>query len=505
LSQIAGLAVKRQTGGSSPAVVSGWYNPRDVSSVRRFETAETNRLNKAHWQFADDQSINTWLRDYLTTIRGRAHYETRHNPILTGIVGTHADDIVGQDGPSLQVQSDNEAYNSALEDVWREWFKAPTFRRTISGARMLKLWIRSLWRSGEFLTTIETDRNATGPVQMRLKLRHPRQLGTPVDLAGDPSIDMGIRFDANDVPATYYLASSRATVNDPLAAMKSAPYPADLVVHEFLMDEEDQIRGVPLANPSLNTSADLRDYNTQVQDAARQMADQACLMYTDSPDADLHEENETLEWKRRTIPMLPPGWKPYSHAANQPPAQYEMYLAERMREMGRPVGMPLLMVRLDASRHNYSSARLDTQVYRRSVAGLQTWISGSDRSYGTLNRLADVIATEARFAVPELRNRPAKVFYLWTWPVMPHVDPTKESKAEADTLASATESYTRALAARGYDLQTHVATLKRERQILADAEISPPWLSGPAPAPPVDDATAEAIEETVEETVEENA
>lgn len=482
---------------SHPAWLKG--DASDYQS-RKFESAETNRLNRAHWQYADEKPVNVWLAAQLATIRSRATYEARNNAIFQGIIHTHAEDIVGRDGPSLQVHSDNEKYNSALENLWKLWFAAPTPRRNVSGTAILKLWIRSLWRSGEFLCQIVTDSTAEGPVKMRLRPVHPRRLGTPLEMSADPSVVMGIRFDSEGRPATYYIADSSVGGNNLAVSLSSTPYPADLIVHEFILDEEDQARGIPFANPTLQTSADLRDYNVQVQDAARQMADQACLLKTNHPDAELWTNPESVTVKRRTIGMCPPGWEPFIYPATQPPATYGEYLGERMRELGRPVGMPLLMVRLDASKHNYSSARLDTQVYRRSIAGLQTWISGSDRSYGTLSRLVDELAREARFTVLELRERPDRVSYVWTWPVMPHVDPAKESKAEGETLTNITETLTDAVAARGRDLETHIATIARERQLLEEAGIAPPpWMGGGTATETDDD---DAIEDVVEEAVE---
>ena len=51
------------------------------------------------------------------------------------------------------------------------------------------------------------------------------------------------------------------------------PVPPDLIIHEFTVDEEGQLRGFPWVTPSLEPVAELRDYDHQVQDAARAMAD----------------------------------------------------------------------------------------------------------------------------------------------------------------------------------------------------------------------------------------
>lgn len=462
------LGSKRSAGASRYRSAPSW-------GQRRFEAAETDRLNEAHWLHATDNHVNEWLRERLSILRARCVYETRHNGMLSGVVGTLVDDVVGPDGPVLQVLSDDNTYNDALEQLWRTWFAAPTFRPTFSGTQLLKLWVRNLPRCGEFLATIETDRDAEGPVQLRLKPRHPRLLGTPYDRAGDVRHEMGIDFDEPDGrPVRYWIGSRQFG-----GLTTYAPYPPDLVIHEFLVEEEGQARGIPWSTPSLPSAADLRDYDDQVQDAARQMADAAAMLYTENPDVPVWDAPEETEIQRRTVRMAPPGWKPWQYNASQPPAQYPDYRAERHRELGRPFGMPLLMVRLDSSRHNYSSARLDTQTYNRTVQGIQRWLSGTEASCGTLNRLVDLIAAEARFTLPALRRRPERVLYHWTWTPRPHVDPAKEATAEETGLRNRTLSFSDALAARGTNLDTHLEQLARVEAAFAELGLSlPAWLTG---------------------------
>ncbi len=490
-------AVVRVESVSPPA--SSRYQSMPTWGNRYFESAETNRLNQAHWVRADDVSVNVWLAAQLPTIRARATYETRQNGIVQGLQNTYADDVVGPDGPTLQVISDDPEYNSALEELWRGWFAAPTPRTNLSGTTLLKLWVRNLWRCGEFLARIATDDQADTPVKLRLLPIHPRRLVNPASLAGDPNTTMGIRFDSMGRPAQYFIADAPISGNY-LGLLNATPYPPDLVIHEFSLDEEDQARGIPWLNPGLQPSADLRDYDNQVQDAARQIADQSAILYTEHPDAQLWTSPETTDVQRRTIRQAPPGWKPFIYPATMPPVQYPDYRAERLREIGRPVGMPLLMIRLDASRHNYSSARLDTQCYRRAIAGIQSWLSGTERSVGTLNRLVDAIAREARFVISALRRRPAKVSYRWTWPAMPHVDPVKEATAEQIALETGTLLFADAVAGRSRDLEGHLAGMVREREMLADAGMaSLPWLAGGSgnDAPTVDAAqqVTDALEE----------
>jgi len=448
--------------------------PLWMQSSRHWESGETTRLNEAHWAYAasSDMSINDWLTAQLTEIRFRSIYETRQNGDLTGIVGTLCDDVVGQDGPTLEVQSDNDVYNEAAEEVWRQWFAAPTFRPNWSGATVLRMWVGNLPRCGEFLAQISTDQQATGPVKMRLRPRHSREMKSPTTAAADGTYVLGVQFEDEylDRPLRYWIEKpTRGGYS-----VEVEPWPAEDVIHEFLPEEEKQARGYPWFTPSLQPVADLRDYDDQVQDAARLMADQACLLYNRDPDEAWATPEETT-FTRRSIKMAPPGWEPFTMNAAQPPVQYPDYRKERMRQISRPIRMPLMIANADSSGHNYSSARFDAQSWDRFVKIVQLFLSGTERSAGVLNRLLDLVCAEARFSVPELRTRPKKVTYQWTWPVRPHVDKQKEAAGTETDLRNLVTTLTDEYAYRGKTLDTVVNTAVREIKKFSDKGLEHPY------------------------------
>jgi len=442
-------------------------------TIRRFESAETNRLNKAHWQNATGQPINADLLADLETLRARAAYEAANNGTVEGVINTHAEDIVGRDGPNLQVESDAAAWNEAAERVWREWFYAPTLNPRFSGVQLLKLWIRSLWLSGDILGQLVTDPKAEGPVSLRVKAINSRRLKTPFDQAGDPNVCMGIRFNALGVPTQYYIENPLPMGAFQLSTGTYSVFPPDLIIHEFVLHEEDQARGYPWLATALQPTADLRDYDEQVLDAARQAADAGIAWYTDHPGATYMEVNESTEIQRRQQWTGPPGWKPLQIRPEQPSTNYVEYRRERQAEIGRPVSMPLMTIRLDASRHNYSAARFDGQNYHRACQGIQYWLSGSPRAYGCLSRLFWEVIAEARFSVPVLRSRPQNVSLHWGWNVPPHVDPQKERLAERTGIETGTLAFSAACAAAGTDEEAVFAAEVRTNERRAARGLQP--------------------------------
>lgn len=456
-----------QTGKPFPRgdeLVAGGSGRPGPFRLRRWESADTNRLNEAHWQNATGQSINADLIDRLVTLRTRAAYEAANNGIIEGVITTHAEDVVGANGPTLQIESDSTEFNDTAEAVWQDWFYAPCPNPRFSGVRLLKSWIRSLWLNGEFLAQLITSRNASGAVKMRLKPIHPRRLATPTTQVANSRCAMGVEFDDETVPVRYWIQDSAPAGQPLMTPTAFTPVPADMIVHEFLASEEDQARGVPWLAPSLNRIGDLRDYDDHVMDAADAAAMMGIAWYTDHPNANYIEVNESTSIERRTQFTGPPGWKPIQLRGEQPTAQYVDYRREVHAEIGRTVAMPLMTVRLDASRHNYSSARFDGANYHRVCNGLQMWLSGGPRAYGCLSWLFAEVVKEARFSYRELRTRPSRITLRWLWPVPPHVDPTKERGAERTGIETGTLPFAHACAANGLDEEAVFAAEVRTNQ-----------------------------------------
>jgi capsid protein len=221
---------------------------------------------------------------------------------------------------------------------------------------------------------------------------------------------------------------------------------------------------VPWLAPCLQSIADLRDFDDQVMDAARAAADSGLVYYTEHNDAEYIEVNESVEFERRMQTTAPPGWKPFQVKPEQPSATYIAYRDERLREPGRPVGMPLMTIKLDSSKHNFSSARFDSQLYQRGVVRLQRWLERV-----CLNRFLREVMKEAALQVPALKTRPKRVEFVWTWPVPPVANPNQEALAQTTRMQNGTLTYAAACAENGLDWEQTIAQRKREREALAAA------------------------------------
>lgn len=442
--------------------------------VRRWQGATTTRLNQTHWGNVSGQPINAELASYLDTLRFRAQDEISKNPLLEGMISTYTLSCLGSTGPTLQVRSGDANYDRQREANWNGWAEQAGSNQQLGMADIMRLWIRGLFDAGEFLDQFIVVPDAPGPVKMRLLPIEATRLLTPPEFLGDHSVALGVRRDLkNRRPLCYYVSQPYIMGAFEVYTGEFIEIPYRDLLHGFMMLEPDQIRGVPWIAPCLDDIADLRDYEDSTLDAARAAADWGVYIYSNSTDIpglqmSAQQTPPDMPFERQQERYLPPGWKPEQVSPQQPPANWQMFYTSRVQRIGRCVNMPLMMMLLDSSSHNYSSARFDGQLYWRGIGYVQGAILGR-----SLNRIEGEVAREAELAYlagdpqgiqssggrivrslhttsdgflhlpggkiikssPDVirsyqQANPGIIVCHWLWPVAPHVDPQKEREAD---------------------------------------------------------------------------
>lgn len=483
-----------------PALQSATQDLRETMKsprqrLRRWEGAETDRLNEAHWAKALGDTLNNELAGNLATLRNRSENEIASNPIIEGVVETYITDVVGQAGPILEVQSSNMKYNDALERVWREWWAMPDLAEVLSGPELLKLCVRGGWTAGEFLIQLVQARNPAGPVGLRLKSLHPRRLETPYELASNDYVVMGVQVnEKTGKPTIYHILKTETFGDFSYLSTDADPIKSENIIHYFEAQEAEQVRGIPWLAPVLQVAADIRDYDAQVLDAARSAAIYGVVLWTDNIEAGFQPAAGSVDIERRVITTAPAGWKPSQMEPHQPAAQYIDYRHERIREFGRVRGMPFNMVLLDSRRHTYSTARFDGAVYNRNLLAFE-----GNLERVVMNRLVGLVETEARIARAIPMTRPADVEFVWTWPKPPFVDPQKEAGAHKIQLETSTTTVGDILGEKGKTVDQHLKKLEREKKAFESAGIEYPSFSSNQGSEAENRA---AIESIVDEAVE---
>ncbi len=420
-------------------VVSRWVSPKSAKSnednpvqLRRWDALSDDHTNREHWRPVTGASLNEDLTHYLDDLRTRCNHEWSNNPDLEGIVETHATDVIGEEGPTLQVTSSNSEYNKQLEETWRQWWNCPDVNADKSGVDLMGQWWNHLWLDGEFLvqkTKGECNPKKQGKLGSKIATRlhslDPRQLASPMGQVGNSNVMMGIKLSDTNKPLEYYVypADQGAFGNYKTEPETLTP---DDVIHLFRVRKCGQVRGIPWLASALPIAAQLRAYDEDVMAAARAAALYGlAITCEDSSTGESFdaEGGESITIKRGAATFFPPGWKATALQPGQPAANYLDFRHEKLRQCGRPVGMPGMMVLLDSQKHNYSSARFDGQLYLRIIKKLRRWVERE-----VLLPLVAVVEQEAR-AAGILQGKPDDSRFRFVWPALPHVDPVKEATA----------------------------------------------------------------------------
>lgn len=466
---------------------------------RRLEAAHTDRLNDAHWSLASfDQHINSVLDTDLARTIQRIAYEAVNNPLLEGVIETHVADFVGPSGPTLDIQSDSDRYNKWLREYWEQWWLMPDAEGRRSGPEILDGMIRGFWKTGDFLAETVDDPTVRGTVMMRLKLHHSQYLQQPATVPDNGNqIIMGVEVEPRfGRPVAYHVVRGADQVRFSGFGGQTERIPIENMHHLFRVLDPGQVRGLPWASSCLNTIADIRDTDNQLLDAIRLAADFGLVLETEDPDAQPIEPGSSYPLQRRQMTTLPPGYKPTQVAPEHPGTNVLEFRDERLRELGRVVGMPLEKVKASAKDMNFSQTKHGQGNYWRCIEKLHGW---TERSL--LNDLVMKVEREARLslmvegrAVP---RRPDKVKLVWTWDGPPEVDPRIEAMSLNIKRGLGALTITDILERSGRTLEQHIAREQREREAYAEA-----GLPYPEPASDID---AMALEQDQQEPATEPA
>ena len=442
----------------------------------RYDAAQTTTENSNHWANADALSARAANSPEIRrTLRNRARYERDNNSYCSGMVETVASHTVGT-GPRLQVNTPNRRLNLRLNAAFEEWTAAVGLAQKLCTFREARVV------DGEsFLLIVNNPRLGT-PVQLDLTDIEADQIATPDLFVPTKTAVDGIEFDAYGNPTYYHLLESHP---GDLSSTKWGGYtkiPAELVLHWFKRRRPGQARGVSELTPALPLYALLRRYGLATVSAAEIAALFAALLKSElPPDPDPETEAlnafDTQTVERVTMTVVPDGYEFTQLKPEQPTTNYEMFERAILRQIARCLHIPRSIAAGDSADLNYSSGRLDHQVYH--------WMIGTDRYFletAVLDHIFREWVAEAQIVAPDLTaglQRGEIPRHTWNWDGFKHVDPEKEANAQHQRLLNGTTTPQRECAEEGYSFEETLDELAEARRMYAERGI--PYPGDPVP------------------------
>jgi lambda family phage portal protein len=423
-----------------------------------------NRLTKVQFELATGNSINSDLAAYGDSLRKRCAFIARH-PMIDDVIETHIADCIGEDGPLLQCVTANAEYKKTFEAAWWDWWMDCDLNGQLPGPDMMRMWWRSLFVNGNFLFQF-TNRDDAEGVKLAINNISPERLETPFNRTTDYYTVLGVKRDKYGKPLAYYVR--RPETNTGIVPQEWDELPAADMIHFFKVCEVGQAQGVPILAPILGSIADLRQFDGYVLEAAKMAAMLGVLLKA----SNFNTQPQTVDTSTMAdiesgmIATLPPGYEPFQINPQQPGANYIDYRHDLQRDAGRIIGMPLMKVNKDASKHNYSSARYDDQQYNRRNTTFEGAIGRR-----VLTPIVRKWMVEARLKGIIPPATPPDMYFEWIWPKPVHVDPKKEADAQEVRLRIGVSNRAMECAANGDDSADVLNQCIAEKPLLEQAGI----------------------------------
>lgn len=466
------------------SLFSRLFGQRDRRAiVARYDAAQTTGLNRRHWGQADALDADSALAPAIRrTLRNRARYEAANNSYLAGMLSTLATDLVGS-GPRLRLDAGPDADPGAVRAVelavqnWALAIDLAGKLRTLRHARAV---------DGEVFAMTITNRRLNG-VQLDLRLLEAEQIADPT-ASIDPQLVDGIRYDGDGNPAAYYVLRHHPGASTTTWTLAGDWIAAGEVFHWFHANRPGQHRGVPEITPALELFGMLRRYTLAVVTAAETAASFAAILHTNTPgagrDAAEVEAWEPMPIARGMVMAAPEGWAPSQLKPEQPVSTFDQFTRTLLNEIARCLQLPFNVAALNSSSYNYSSGRMDYQVYHKHLRTLR-----ADLERAILDPLLGKWLDEAALVpglLPDGLPPVATWEWSWTWDGAPDVDPVKEAEADALRLESHTTTLADVCARAGKDwravLRQRAAELEAARELGLAPATAPAAPAAPRPA-----------------------
>lgn len=462
-------------------------------AANHFKAAAKNRL-ASDWD-TTPVPINQQLQQELLPMIARSRQLAKNDPYFRRFLGLAKNNVIGHVGFrfSANVKTSSgkpdKRASRAIERAWKQACKKGVldYRGRHSLHTMCCLMLNSLLRDGEVLA-LKIRSPEIKPFGFAIQLLDPLLLQLESDhVPGKPGhkITLGVEFDNNGRRVAYWLHSTDSTHDDyyTLYGRGYIRIPADRIIHEFLDEYVDQVRGFPLG-----CAAALRHYKLdKYEDAELTAAEIAASTMgiierneegqgfsggVELDDYDYDDDEEFyMEVEGGTFQELPHGAKLNTWDPQHPNQAFKDFIKAILRGIAAALGVSYYSLANDLEGVNYSSGRLGALEDREVWKGLQDWFienllrpifeewlsqallmgairfqSGTPLSPSELSRYVDGAVFSGR---------------RWAW-----VDPQKEIAAHEKAIALRIASRSEIIRERGREPEEVWDEIERENEEL---------------------------------------
>lgn len=461
---------------------------------RHFDGGAVTRLTM-DWVRSPLSADRELDRDFVR-LRARTRDLTRNNGYGKRFLRMARAHIVGPKGvqlrPSVRMGDGmHETANDAIAAAWKDWGRpehaSASGRLSWIGLQRLAV---SEWAScGEALFLVRYDRAAKYGLWLQpidadrldyefcqkadartgaLEIRH----GVELTDAGRPVAYHILDVHPSEIGSSFGRQQARRRI------------PAEQVIHLYLNDDRVELtRGVPPLAVAMTDLRHLGGFQEAALVQARTAAAAMGFITTKSPDGDVTEPTEGLEFAAESgvIRELGIGQEFQSWDPNQPSDTYAGFVKAVLRGIGAGLGTSYAMLANDLSDANYSSMKVGRDEEQQTWQELQGWFIDlfCERVYAAWLPSA-ILSGALQVTMSQTRDIAARSWIPRRWA---SVDPVKDIEADERRVALGVSSRQQIAARDGDDLWDIIEQIADEEAYAAEegVNIGPPRTAGGSP------------------------
>ena len=432
---------------------------------RSFDAARVNRLT-ADWA-TGFKSLNNSLHQDLAALRQRSRHLVLNSDYAVKFLAMVKQNVVGADGMRLSVHALQpngtlDEYDSKIcTQGFNNWSKIGNCEvtGTLSFKDVLNLVVTHLARDGEALVY---KINGQGDWGFQLQLIDPARLDEKfnLDLRNGNKIRMGVEVNSWGKPVAYHLIDQN--INDPVGrgafgqTNKHVRVPASDMMHLFIAQSAEQLRGYPWMHTAMNRLNMLNGYEEAAVTSARISASAMGVIL--SPDGDaaaLADYDDRVSAPEivadpGSFPVLPPGYDVKEWMPDTKQANYSDFVRATLRGLASGLNVSYHSLGNDLENVNFSSIRAGTLEEREAWKAIQGWVIEHfcNPVYSDWLKMALLRGRLANLPMSKFEkfNNPVWQPKRWPW-----VDPLKDIKAQEAAVTMGVKSVSDVIRETGRD------------------------------------------------------
>ena len=256
--------------------------PDPSYSLRKSAAKRTGSMKSWIPQRLLSRQMEAYEREEITK---RSTDLINNDPHAAGIADMFATTVIG---PGLTPQPLLDAAATGMPDndarralqaqertAYAAWYPTADAGQRMTFGAIQFLVQRNLVQYGEYLVLVHMLPDPLRPYSLALRVINPLRLKTPLDMlygpnsnAGGLNIHDGIELDDNGAPVAYWIKKSRPwalagilpDISSNFLRITARTAHRWNVLHGFICQEAEQIRGIPLFTPVMKMARDLSDY-----------------------------------------------------------------------------------------------------------------------------------------------------------------------------------------------------------------------------------------------------